>query len=100
MTISDRLQVGPYDVDTALRLIGPADFGILEPQGCCDYLVLIIQNIAVTILRVLNSSAGIINGTIITPHGILWIEYFEQSRVPSHESHLLVESWSSHRPFP
>ena len=58
MTISDRLQVGPYEVDTALRLIGPADFGILEPQGCCDYLALIIKTIAVNILRVLNFICG------------------------------------------
>lgn len=50
--------VGGYDVDTALRLLGPADFGDAAPSGSMETLILIIQNIAIVILRVLNYICG------------------------------------------
>lgn len=51
-------QVDGYDVDTALRLLGAADFRDSAPSGCMENLLLIIQNIAVFILRVLNYVCG------------------------------------------
>lgn len=46
------------DVDTALRFLGPADFGRVEPRGCLESLTLIIKSVAISILRVLNYICG------------------------------------------
>lgn len=50
--------VGTYNVDAALTFLGPAEYGILAPKGCLEYLVLLIKQIAVGILRILNLICG------------------------------------------
>lgn len=50
--------VDTYDVEIALKLIGPANFGAAEPRGCIEYLSLIIKEIAIFILRVANYCCG------------------------------------------
>lgn len=58
MALDISYRVGDYNVNTALRLLGPADFRNSEPQCCIDHLVLIIQHIGLCILRILNFVCG------------------------------------------
>ena len=47
-----------YDVDTALSLLGPANYGAEAPTGCLDYLVLIIKNLVISLWRIFNYICG------------------------------------------
>jgi hypothetical protein len=58
MALDISYRVGAYNVDTALRLLGPADFGDSEPQNCLDYLILLVKHIGLCILRTLNFVCG------------------------------------------
>lgn len=58
MTIAPNNSVGPYNVATALQLLGPADIGEHAPRGCFDHLVLMLKNIFIGMLRILNYVCG------------------------------------------
>lgn len=47
-----------YDVDTAIRLLGPADMGNAAPKRPMQKLILLIKEIAVTFLKILNLIFG------------------------------------------
>lgn len=47
-----------YHLDTALRLLGPADQGDAEHRECCDHLAMLVQNIALVLFRVFNFLFG------------------------------------------
>jgi len=50
--------IGAYDIDKAYYLLGPPDVGNAAPQGCCGFLLIIINNIIITIFRVFNWICG------------------------------------------
>lgn len=50
--------ISQYNIDTALSLLSPADFGISSPKGCLDHLSLIIHHLAIFVLRVFNLACG------------------------------------------
>lgn len=58
MTLSPSYHVGDYNVETALRLMGPADFGAFEPHGSLEQVILIVKQIALCVLRILNYVCG------------------------------------------
>lgn len=58
MTISDRYFVREHDVDIALRLLGPPNVREMAPNGCLEFIILMIKNIAVNVLRVINYLFG------------------------------------------
>lgn len=58
MTAINDALVGPYHVETALRLLGPADFGVAEPHGCMDHAALILNQIVIFVFRVFNLICG------------------------------------------
>lgn len=58
MTVNTDYFVGPYNTSIALKLLGPEDFGGLEPAGCLDQLILIIKHLALSLLRVFNYVCG------------------------------------------
>lgn len=58
MSVAGLSHVGLTDVDVALKFLGPADFGPLRPRGCLDYLIMIIKQIAATVLRIFNYLCG------------------------------------------
>lgn len=57
MAINDRY-VGQYNVVIAQSLLGPANFGDAAPKGCFSHLVLIVQQLAIGILRIYNYLCG------------------------------------------
>jgi len=58
MTIERYPYLQEYRIDTALSLMGPADFGGMEPRNCLESIALIIKRIAVFIFRLCNYLCG------------------------------------------
>jgi hypothetical protein len=58
MTIERHSYLHEYHIDTALSLMGPADFGGMEPRNCLESLALVIKRIAVFIFRLCNYLCG------------------------------------------
>lgn len=58
MTVSSPYHIGVYNVDTALRLLGPEDFGPVEPKDCLEVLILMVKNIAMSLLRMIHYLFG------------------------------------------
>lgn len=50
--------VDTYNPVIAMQLLGPADFGPCQPNGCCQRLILLVQQIFISILRVMNYICG------------------------------------------
>lgn len=57
-TIAGPSLVEGYDVDRALSLLSPANFGRSAPQGCFDHLVILIKHIANVIFKIVNLICG------------------------------------------
>lgn len=58
MTVEGTNRVAGYNINIALNLLGPANFGVQTPQNCMEHLILIINRIAFSIFRMINFLCG------------------------------------------
>jgi hypothetical protein len=58
MTVTNNCLIGTHYVETALSLLGPANFGSSEPQGCLDHIALVLNHIAIFVLKLFNLICG------------------------------------------